>query len=249
MVALSIDTAANFCAVGINDIQTGEVLSSISLDIGRGHAELLMGVIDDCMNEAKTNYGHINKIITTIGPGSFTGVRVGMSAARAIGLGLSKPVVGVSNLHACAMYSFQCGNINIGSGQIDKCNVFVILDARREEVYFQQFLNNQPIVDPMVCAIDDLIIDYSFPQSNELILCGSRAPEFARAFEALTTKTKFIIAHDRASAPIETIAAIGLATPDRQVRPEPLYIRGADAKKQTGFAVAHRNGEFAKSAQ
>jgi tRNA threonylcarbamoyladenosine biosynthesis protein TsaB len=242
MVALSIDTAANVCAACISDINSGKILASFSHDIGRGHAELLMDTIEQCMKKANTGYGQVELIISSIGPGSFTGVRVGLSAARAIGLGLSKPVVGVSNLLACAHYALQIGSRMEGK----KRRVSVILDARRNEVYFQRFENNVPIRQAGVCRLEELVNNHRHMDRSDEIFCGSAAMDFQNALADSGLDSEFSIAHRLETAPIEIIAALGMAghadekclqPPEPLKPPEPLYLRGADAKQQQGFAV------------
>ena len=236
MVALSIDTAANICAVALSDLRSKKILAAISDDITRGHAEILMDIIDRCMVQAGVSYKHINKIITTTGPGSFTGVRVGMSAARAIGLGLSKPVVGISNLQACASYASSTKN-----SLDDQQPISVILDARRDEVYFQQFQNTIALDQAIVCTLEDLVERDDITFCANSILCGSGVTKFMQMDATSNRRGDFEISHHAATAPIEIIAALGLAAPVAQSRPQPLYLRGADAKQQAGFAVPRIN--------
>ncbi len=95
---LVIDTAGPICAVNLIDGST--IISEASEDIGRGHAERLMPMIETVM--ADTTWGDITAIAVTRGPGFFTGLRVGLSAARGFGLALGVPVRGVSALDALA---------------------------------------------------------------------------------------------------------------------------------------------------
>ena len=242
MAALSIDTVANLCAVAVNNHKTGELLSVVSHDIGRGHAEILMDVIDEAMNQANIGYKDLEKIITTIGPGSFTGVRVGISVGRAIGLGLSKPVIGVSTLQASAQYAAQVGN-----GENAGKNISVIIDARRSEFYFQPFQNGIPVQDAMVCKFSDLLENHKKQNLENIVICGSGAKKFNEEVAISNHKTNFMIAHQLATAPIESVAKIGLAVAIPEMRPEPLYLRGADAKKQQGFAVSRSDSQNIKT--
>ena len=245
MLALSIDTAANLCAVAVSDQASGQILAAISHDIGRGHAEMLMDTIEQCLTQAQKPYSDIDKIITTIGPGSFTGVRVGMAAARAIGLGLSKPVVGISNLQACAAHALQLVDTN-GDAKT-KQPIWVILDARRDEVYFQQFDGSDPTSKPMVCRIDELVANADFAIGSDVMLCGSGAQLFLSAMAGEEVSANHPIAHHLATAPIEVVASLGMAAAVSEDRPEPLYLRGADAKQQAGFAVSRINGSIGGS--
>lgn len=107
MKRLAIDTSAQFCAACLYDLETSIVVSSESRDIGRGHAEVLMDVIAKCM--ANIEYSEVSSLTVTIGPGSFTGVRVGMAAARGLSLSLGIPLAGVSTLDTCAKLAETTG--------------------------------------------------------------------------------------------------------------------------------------------
>jgi len=232
MVTLSIDTAGNFCAAALNDTVTGSLLSAVSYDIGRGHAEILMSVIDEALIQAESEYQDVDKIVTTLGPGSFTGVRVGISTARAIGLGLSKPVVGVSVLEACAQHAIKADN-----AQFEKRIISVILDAKREEFYFQPFREGKAMQEARVCKIGDLLNFHEGFNGQEVVLCGSGALKFLEHGVDEKLCVAFPIAHHLAAAPIEDVAELGRNTLVSKSRPEPIYLRDADAKKQQGFAI------------
>lgn len=230
MVALSLDTATGICAVAISDPYTGNTLSSISNDIGRGHAEILMEYIDKCLDDCGHKYKDISQVISTTGPGSFTGVRVGLSCARAIALALSVPVIGVSNLQACAIYARQNSISN-------NTRVSVVLDARRGEVYFQSFDDGAPYCGARVTTIDKLVNDYDEIFDGHEILCGNGVAALMSQLGKSEIKTEYEISHSLTTAPIEVVAEIGLkSTPDSK-RPLPLYLRNPDAKSQLGFAV------------
>ncbi len=101
MIFLAIDTAANLCAACVCDTQGGERGRAV-LDLGKGHAEHLMAVIEEALAAAGCAYADLDAVAVSVGPGSFTGVRVGVSAARGLALALGIPAVGVSTLEALA---------------------------------------------------------------------------------------------------------------------------------------------------
>lgn len=101
MLLLAIDTAATLCAACVLDTGAGERGRAV-LDLGKGHAEHLMGVIDAALEAAGATYADLGGIAVSVGPGSFTGVRVGVAAARGLALALKVPAVGVSTLEALA---------------------------------------------------------------------------------------------------------------------------------------------------
>src|SRR5690606_26362793 len=97
---LVIDTSAALCAACVFDPDSGQELGRSVLDLGKGHAEHMIAVIDDALAEAKLGYSNLSKIAVSVGPGSFTGVRVGVAAARGLALALKVPAVGVTTSEA-----------------------------------------------------------------------------------------------------------------------------------------------------
>jgi tRNA threonylcarbamoyladenosine biosynthesis protein TsaB len=101
MRILAIDTALEACAAGI--LETPDrVLAQESVAMSRGHAEALMPLLARIMDLAGVGFADLDRIAVTVGPGSFTGLRVGIAAGRGIALAAGKPAVGVSTLAALA---------------------------------------------------------------------------------------------------------------------------------------------------
>jgi tRNA threonylcarbamoyladenosine biosynthesis protein TsaB len=122
-ITLAIDTAAPRLQLAL---LLGDGRTDISVDeIATGHAELIFGRIAALLERNGLGYADLGRVVTTTGPGSFTGLRIGLSAARGIGLARGIPVVGVSSLVA----------LSLGAAG----PATVLLDARRGEAYFQTF--------------------------------------------------------------------------------------------------------------
>src|ERR1700730_12110435 len=102
MRILAIDTALEACSAAVFDTDGGRMLASESLTMARGHAEALMTLVARVMDKAEVEFSELDRIAVTVGPGSFTGLRVGISAARGIALVSGKPAVGLSTLAAHA---------------------------------------------------------------------------------------------------------------------------------------------------
>lgn len=215
MKLLAIDTSAHLCSACILDMKTDEILASEALNIGRGHAEVLMQLIEACLDKSKSTYEALTRIAVTIGPGSFTGVRVGMSVARGFGLSLNVPVLGVSTLDACEAKAK-------GSGYDGK--LVSLLDARRGELYCK--ISGET---PFAASCDEIARDIS---DIKPVLCGSGA-----AILNEYCKLQYPVIHDDAASDIKVVARLVSELPDSELPPEPLYIRSADAKVQSGFAL------------
>lgn len=213
MIYLALDTANHLCAAAIYDDDNQSILGEITEDIGRGHAERLMDVISDCFSRTELEYCDLDKIICTTGPGSFTGVRVGLATARGLGLGLSLPVTGISTLDALQHEANATGPLA------------TILDARRGEAYVQWRGNSDaPFSSPSVIAYEVLA---EHLEGKTFDICGSGAAELQTHMQ-----TPHEVLHELSSASIATIARLGAEMNGKLAPPEPNYLRAPDAKPQ-----------------
>lgn len=123
-ITLAIDTAAPRLQLALL-CRDGRIDQSID-DIATGHAEILFDRLGTLLARNGMGYGDLQRIAVTTGPGSFTGLRIGLSAARGLGLARKLPVLGIPSLFALSL--------GAGTGPIA-----VLLDARRGEAYIQTF--------------------------------------------------------------------------------------------------------------
>lgn len=232
MITLAIDTSAHLCAAALHDDTGDAVMAEITEDIGRGHAERLMDVIGDVLRKGAADYSSLGRVAACAGPGSFTGVRVGLATARGIALGLGVPAIGVSALEA--LRHEAAGDPAFEAD----ASLLVLLDARRGEAYAQFFgpvavgLPGEPFVAGYAA------IAAMAARAGRLCLCGSGAPRLIEAAGQADSLSRAPILHTLGAAPIACYARLGAAAPVPADRPEPLYLRPPDAKPQTGFAIA-----------
>ncbi len=98
MIVLALDTAGVDCAAALYDSETGRVLAEVCETIGKGHAERLMAMIDEALAASGLALADLDRVAVTVGPGSFTGIRVGVAAARGLALALGIEAVGSPRL-------------------------------------------------------------------------------------------------------------------------------------------------------
>lgn len=130
MKILALDTAASYCAAAVYDAGRDVVLAQVSENIGKGHAEVLMDYVSRALAEAGVTIKDIDRVAVNIGPGSFTGVRIGVSAARGFALALGCPAIGVTAFEALADETLA---------RVPGKPVTILLDAHRGEIYGQTF--------------------------------------------------------------------------------------------------------------
>ena len=212
MIVLGIDTSGTGCAAALYDSQTDTVLGAAGEDIGRGHAERLMEFVDAALDAAGVSLAAVGRIAVAVGPGSFTGIRVGVAAARGLALALGVPTVGVSSLAALAA-DHRTG-----------APLMVAMDAKRDEVYWQRFaVDGSEATPPAIAAITEA---RAIAAGHDGTLAGS-AVHLLRDGEPP--------AADGVS--IATVARLGAQLDPKNHLPKPLYLRGPDAKPQAGFAI------------
>ena len=192
---LAIDTAAPRLQLALLN---GERADTIVEDMPQGQAERIFPAIDALLARGRLTFRDLRRIAVTTGPGSFTGLRIGLSAARGLGLALNIPVVGVPTLMALSL-PVRCNH------------AAVLLDARRDEAYFQAFSGPAiPVSEPLLLPMAE---------------ARGRIPPGA---EVLTTPFVDIAAMARLAATLDP----------ETYPPEASYIRDADAKPQEKFRVA-----------
>jgi tRNA threonylcarbamoyladenosine biosynthesis protein TsaB len=215
---LALETSSTLCAVCLYDEAARHIVSEVSNDIGRGHAERLMDDISDVLKLAGLAYKDLTMFACGVGPGSFTGIRVGVAAARGFGLALKVPVHGVTSMQAIVLQAAPYS---------DGASILAAMDAGRDEVYVQLFDGKAvPLNEAAAVRVEDL--SGSVP-AGPVMICGSGAAHFP----GQTVNSGII-------GPTASAVAMAAAHPAMRVPPKPLYLREPDAKPQAGFAVARQ---------
>ena len=244
-LTLVIDTSGAACAAAVLD--GGDERARRVVDLGRGHAERVVDLCGEALGEAGADWGDLSRIAVCVGPGSFTGVRAGVAAARGFALSLGIPAIGVTTLETIARPEDPAG------GPPPPC--LVALDARRGQVYAQAFGTDREPLDAPVVAEPEAVASALAPGLRDVVGSGA-----ALVVEALASLGRPARIGEAAGEPIveaqPDIGAVGRAalrrapfpaspeasspaspeTPSQSAgelawrAPEPLYLRQADAK-------------------
>jgi tRNA threonylcarbamoyladenosine biosynthesis protein TsaB len=181
------------------------------LQTEREQAAKLVPLIQEAMDEAGCAFGDLGLIVTTVGPGSFTGLRISLSTARSFGASLSIPVQGVSTLEAMAV---TCG--------VDK-SALVLLETKRTDYYAQAFnQDGKPQGVPFCANIEEILA------RGDRFICGDAIERFKReAGDGLKAAC-----HEEPMLNPALLAILGWDKFQQNggiaPRPEPVYLRGAD---------------------
>lgn len=222
MKLLAIDTASEACSVGVADGSRMVVRSEV---LGRGHAERLMGMVAEALDEAGLARREIDRIAVTVGPGSFTGLRVGIAAARGLALVTGCPAVGIGTLAVHAAEARE---------QIGPVPVLAVIAAGRGEIYAQFFDEDGTPQDSAEIGPAER---FARRMGANTMIAGSGAKALA---EVLGDEAVARTVHDDTSPSISALCRLAAAAPLPREAPRPLYIRPPDAKPQAGKGVARR---------
>jgi tRNA threonylcarbamoyladenosine biosynthesis protein TsaB len=220
MLILAIDTALDACAAAVLDTDVGRLIARESLPMKRGHAEALMPLIARVVKQAGIGFAALDRIAVTTGPGSFTGLRVGLSAARGIALAAGKPVVGLTTLTAYA------AAVVSESGQHP---IISAIDARHDQVYFQVVSGNAgSLIRPRVAPVKEALEASRF---GAPLLVGNAANILAQRWPASALPPVQI--NPQPAPDIAWVAWLGAAVDPDNAPARPYYLRAPDAKPQT----------------
>lgn len=221
MLILGIETATAQVGVAIGGHEG--VIAQFELTRGRRHAEVLTPAIEFICSQAQIDLDEIGLVAVDIGPGLFTGMRVGLAAGKAIAQALRIPMIGISSLDLLA---FPCRH----TGRV----VVPVIDARRDEVFYAMYRHVpgglQQVHEPTVAAVEDLVSDL-LARGQESLLIGDGAHRYrSRILDSVNVE--FGDELHPSPAPLVHLAHARALRED-WVSPrdiEPLYLRHPDAQ-------------------
>jgi tRNA threonylcarbamoyladenosine biosynthesis protein TsaB len=227
MRVLAIDCALDACAAAVLDSSAGAIVASQTRIMVRGHAEALMPLIARVMDEAAVEFKQLDRIAVTVGPGSFTGLRVGISAARGIALAAAKPAIGLTTLAGLAAPHIVAD---------DDTLVMAAIDARHDHVYVQVFgPGGRTLLAPRIAPLHEAVRAATIGPAR---IVGSAAGLVARSWPK--DEPPPVLVDQRGAPDIGWIARLGAAAADPEGPPKPLYLQAPDARPQGAARLPRR---------
>ncbi len=216
MRLLAIDTAASACSAAVWD--EGNVVEKLR-PMARGHAEALLPIILEVMRSAGIGFSDLDAVAVTVGPGAFTGLRVGLAVARGIGLASGLPCFGVSTLEAIA------GSVDWKMA--DGRRLLVALDTKRGDFYTQLFLESRAVTPPAILS-DTACLNLAVA-GHGLMLAGDSCEILAATFsrDGIEVDVLAMPPHPTAGQVAGLAAGRWSAGERPQAPPSPVYLRSA----------------------
>ena len=227
MRILAIDTALGVCSACVLDAGVPSPLAIEQVAMERGHAEALMPLIERVMKAVEGGFSSLDRVAVTVGPGSYTGLRVGISAARAIALAADIPAIGVTTLAASA-----APLIGRESGRV----IAAAHDARHGQVWFQAMTSEgKPLVSLRQVSYRDAARTIG---AGPVSLVGSAA--LAVANEAWAIGLDAVVVDDARAPDVTWVARLGLIADPEAAPPRPLYLKAPETTPQDRARLPRR---------
>ena len=219
MKILSIDTASNLCTVAI--LEDKKCIKEIVVNDARNHSEKIMPVIEQALQETSLNLNNIDLIVCDKGPGSFTGIRIGVGTVLAFQDSLNIPCIGISSLEALAYNVEQDGLI---------CS---LIDAKNNNVYFGLFehKNNEYFqIGNLEFKNINEVLSLLQEQNTSITFVGDGTVSNKNLIESLTQNSIFCEKNDLSSF---SLGLAGYETYSKGISPSvmPLYLRKSQAER------------------
>jgi tRNA threonylcarbamoyl adenosine modification protein YeaZ len=227
MRILAIDTALGACSACVLEAGETQPLAIEQTPMDRGHAEALMPMIERVMGAVEGGFASLGRVAVTVGPGSYTGLRVGISAARAIALAAGIPAIGVTTLAASAapLVGREPGRV-----------IAAALDARHGQVWFQALSSQgKPLVSIRQVNHRDAARAIG---AGPVSLVGSAA--LAVANEAWAIGLDALVLDDARAPDVTWVARLGLIADPESAPPRPLYLKEPETTPQDKARLPRR---------
>ena len=225
MKILAIDTSSSNCSIAI--LENQKIIGNFNINIGKTHSETLLPLVDELLKLIDVDLNEIDAFACCVGPGSFTGIRIGIATIKGLAISLNKPVVSVTSLESL------CFNVPHFNGIV--CS---ILNANNNNVYSAFYSSNNSIEmigDYHTDSIDELIKEAKNFKEN-IMFVGDGATFYHDTIkDALQDKAFFVPSHfnDQSAVSVAMVAIekLNKNIVDSAYTVEPVYLRKSQAER------------------
>jgi len=222
---LGLETGSGSASIGL--VSGGHVIASLSRQV-RSHGADLPVLVEELLREARIEIPDLSAIAVGIGPGSFTGLRVGLSYAKGLAVGAKTPIVGIPSLDAIALCGSTSPLAHIG------VKICPVLDARKGEVYTSLY---EVVADALEKMVGDLVVpldEFASRIAGEVLFVGESNAADAMAYAGKNGGRAIVVGMAGFSLRGSFVAALGAARVardevDEVATLEPLYVRAPEA--------------------
>jgi N6-L-threonylcarbamoyladenine synthase len=226
MLILAIDTSTSTASVALYDSKKG-VIGEINLNIGLNHSETILPIIDNLFNITKYTKDDIDRVVVSIGPGSFTGIRVGVAIAKGMVYGKDIEIVGINELD---MLSHTVS-------KTDK-KIVSMIDARKEKVFYAEYRYNDNEIKKISEYKVDFIKNIIENNEEEIIFTGEAAIKYRKKILEYSNNRDIVINNSIGYSRAAILAELGAKKESESVHEiEPYYINKTEAELEKEKSV------------
>lgn len=209
---LTLDTSLRHCCVNLRTADQPSKNHTRMLTLTKGHAEHLPPMVEEVVSHLARGYYDLGRVVVTIGPGSYTGIRVGIAAARALGLAIGIPVVGVSTLSALLAPLLS---------ELDEQTIAIAaINARHNGVYLQSLsLNQHDSLGPCYCSVEEAC---TLIKNQKALITGSGAELLCHEACRQKMDAHLVSLED---PDVQWVTSLGTLADPKLSPPTPLYVR------------------------
>ncbi|NVJ98763.1 MAG: tRNA (adenosine(37)-N6)-threonylcarbamoyltransferase complex dimerization subunit type 1 TsaB [Alphaproteobacteria bacterium] len=205
---LAIDTCEVTCSAAL--VSGGHTLARRSERLGRGHAERLLPMVSDLLAEASRSFEDLSRLVVSTGPGTFTGLRIGLSVARGLAVAKGIPCVGLMSLPVMAAQAGETGGV-----------IHAIVMGRGGQGFYQAFEGLAPNglpaqLGPAACLDAEVIAEMIASRPGAVVGSGASLVGAVASIDSVDPSM---------------LGQLGASIEPDMYPPEPAYLRDADAKK------------------
>ncbi len=225
MLILAIDTSTKVGTVALYSEEKGTV-GEITINSNSNHSETIMGAIDSLFKLTNMNIKEVDTVAVSIGPGSFTGIRIGVGLAKGLAFSLKKSIVGINELEVIAM---------LANSEGENIKIMPMIDARKSRVYYSLYIKNKMgKLNSELGYLDGEISDFLPKYKNDkIIFVGDGAIAYKNEIQEIMGENAVFLSKALSLPRALILAELSLEKEkDNLITLEPFYISKTQAERE-----------------